>query len=85
MKCPDSSRGAAGTVDFEDAGVGAAPGVVISTSLRVGHSTRAMAMARRSRIEETTQMGPRSWTTLQSSPQGSSSPRIVSIGSGSIG
>ena len=47
MTCPDSSRGAAGTVDFEDAGVGAAHGVVISTSLRVGHSTRAMAMGRR--------------------------------------
>ena len=57
MTCPDSSRGAAGTVEFEDAAVGAAHGVVISTSLREGHSTRAMA--RRSLIEETTQIGPR--------------------------
>jgi len=48
-------------VDFEDAGVGAAHGVVISTSLRLGHSTMAMAMAmaRRSLIEETTQICPR--------------------------
>jgi len=63
MACPDSSSGAAGTVDFEDAGVGAAHGVVISTSLRLGHSTMAMAMAmamaRRSLIEETTQICPR--------------------------